>query len=108
MSSPTKNQFSIRALFFLMVVVSFSIVICQSLAGLSEEVFVVSLLVSAVSALVGFAMVGLSILFAFGIAITEEFAPLKKRNLRQCFHMFVMGVVAVGPSLLLIAVAIFA
>jgi len=101
-----KNQFGLKSLFFLMVLTAFAIVICQFLAGLSEEVFVVSLVMSSVSALVGIAMVGLSLLFAFCIAVTDEYAPLRKSNLRQCCHMFLMGMAGLGPLLLMIAIAI--
>lgn len=100
------NQFGIKSLFVLMVATAFTIVICQSLAGMSEEVFVLSLVMSSVSALIGVAMLGLSILFACGIAVSDVNPRLRKINLWQCFHMFVMGLVALGPSVLLLAAAI--
>ena len=90
-----------------MVATAFVIVLCQFLAGVSDDVYVVSFIISGVSALVGIAMIGLSILFAFCIAIADDFAPLRESNLRQCLHMFVMGLFALGPSVLLIMIGIW-
>lgn len=106
MTRLNRKQFGLKSLFALTVAAAFTIVIWQFLAGVSEDVLIVTLVMAVVSALVGVAMIGLSILFAIGIAVTDETAPLRKSNLWQCFHMFVMGLVAMGPSMLMIVILI--
>lgn len=108
MKRKDKYQFGIRTLLILLSVTAFSIVIIEHLADHKEEALVYSLIVSLVSATVGVAMLGLSGLFAFCIAITQENANMKAENLNQCFHMLIFGVVALGPICLLVALSIFA
>lgn len=86
---------------------AFSLVIMDRLSGYKEETLVYSLIFSGVSAIVGSGLFVLSGLFAFAIASTHDDEARKSENLKQCFHMFLMGMFAVGPIVLLFILSIF-
>jgi len=98
-----RNQFGIKTLFFLMIVTAFSLALCQHLASVSDEVFVLSLVFSIISAFFGLAMIGVSIFFAVYIAMTDHYPPLRRSNFEQCYHMLVFGLIAIAPLMLLLA-----
>lgn len=102
-----RYQFGIRTLFFLMVLTAFTVVMTQFLITHSDLTFVFSLIISVLSAAVGIAMIALAALFAMCIVATDEFAALRKSNLRQCADMAIIGLIAVCPALTFLLLMIF-
>lgn len=52
-------------------------------------------------------MIALAALFAMCIVATDEFAALRKSNLRQCADMAIIGLIAVCPALTFLLLMIF-